>query len=369
VAENKLLNLKRSITGNAETPKLQQDDIQPWRVLVVDDEVDVHNVTQFILEDVKFEGRPLEILNAYSGQEARALLAVEKEIAIILLDVVMETNEAGLELVKFIREDLKNKKIRIILRTGQPGQAPEAKVVIDYDINDYKEKNELTAQKLFTAVIASLRAYKTIMLLNETIISLSKTREGLEKIISMANAVQYQKTFSFEQAATTDFLTGLNNRHEFLHLGMPLVKNAHSNPKISLALAMMSIDHFKQINDTYGFDSGDIVLKEISLSLKNRFLLGDVVGYFGGSEFFVIATQLDKSHAFKLFDQFRKILGNQIIMLRTGQPLKVTVSVGVTLCLRESLDDMITDSHFLLSQAKARGGNSVVVSDCVEMAD
>ena len=97
-------------------------------------------------------------------------------MAVVLLDVVMETDEAGLEVAEYIREQLHNHFTRIILRTGQPGQAPEREVIINYDINDYKSKTELTAQKLFTVMIAALRSYRDIMVIEES-------RAGLEKII------------------------------------------------------------------------------------------------------------------------------------------------------------------------------------------
>ncbi|MDQ5939661.1 MAG: hypothetical protein QG557_609, partial [Pseudomonadota bacterium] len=169
--EKNTLNLKANTSA---APKSSSTLLaQPWRILVVDDDEDIQSVTRLILANIMFKNRPIELISAYSAAQARDILTVEKNIAVALLDVVMETDNAGLELVKIIRHELHNNAIRIILRTGQPGHAPEENVIIDYDINDYKSKNELTAQKLFTAVIAALRAY-------ETIVSLNKTRHGLE---------------------------------------------------------------------------------------------------------------------------------------------------------------------------------------------
>ena len=108
-------------------------------------------------------------------------------MAVILLDVVMETEGAGLELVQFVREELKNETVRIILRTGQPGQAPERRVVVDYDINDYKAKTELTADKLFTTLTAALRSY-------DQLLKLVQTRRGLEIIIDAAATLFDQRS-------------------------------------------------------------------------------------------------------------------------------------------------------------------------------
>ena len=153
-----------------------------WKVLVVDDEEEVHAVTKLVLADFAYENKGLLFLHAYSGREARELIAEHPDTAIIFLDVVMEKNDAGLEVVRYIREELKNFFVRIILRTGQPGQAPAEKVIVEYDINDYKEKTELTAQKLFTTMVASLRSYRDIL-------TIEANRKGLEKIIEAATYI------------------------------------------------------------------------------------------------------------------------------------------------------------------------------------
>jgi len=151
----------------------------PWKVAVIDDDAAVHDGTRYALYDYVLNGQKLDILSAYSADEGRHLLRNHPDIAVVLLDVVMETDSAGLDLVGFIRNELKNETVRIILRTGQPGQAPERRVIVDYDINDYKAKTELTADRLFTAMTAALRSYQQIQRMVET-------RRGLEIIIDAA---------------------------------------------------------------------------------------------------------------------------------------------------------------------------------------
>lgn len=148
----------------------------PWRILIVDDEADIHAVTKLVLSDVTFKGRSLEFLSAYSAAEGYQMMATEPDLALVLLDVVMESDDAGLKLAQRIRNELSNNLTRIVLRTGQPGQAPEERVIVEYDINDYKSKTELTKQKLFTTVIASLRAY-------EGLVTIERHRVGLDKIL------------------------------------------------------------------------------------------------------------------------------------------------------------------------------------------
>lgn len=133
-----------------------------WTVLIVDDDAEIHQITKLALRDFNFQQHKLNFISAYSAAEARELLATKHDIALILLDVVMETDDAGLTLVRYIRDNLHNNQVRIILRTGQPGQAPEQRVVQDYDINDYRAKTELTVQRLTTSVVSALRAYVAI---------------------------------------------------------------------------------------------------------------------------------------------------------------------------------------------------------------
>lgn len=144
----------------------------PWRVLIVDDDVDVHVVTKFSLSNASFLGRRLSFLHAYSGAEALALLRSTPDIAMVLLDVIMETDDAGLRVIRQIRDELGNKLVRIVLRTGQPGQALEHGIILDYDISDFWCKTDLTTRKLFTTVISSLRTYAALQVQQQQITTL-----------------------------------------------------------------------------------------------------------------------------------------------------------------------------------------------------
>ncbi|MGZ3236280.1 MAG: bifunctional diguanylate cyclase/phosphodiesterase [Burkholderiaceae bacterium] len=158
--------------GAAERPVVPA----AWRVLIIDDDADVHTATTFALNNLEMQHRPLTFLHAYSAAEARQLLKQESDIAVILLDVVMEQEDAGLKLVRYIREECGMTEVRIILRTGQPGYAPEMDAIRDYDINDYKTKSELTRIKLFTTVTAAIRSYEQIRAINAS-------RRGLDLIV------------------------------------------------------------------------------------------------------------------------------------------------------------------------------------------
>lgn len=147
-----------------------------WHILIVDDEPDVHAATKIALRGLELEGRTLTFSHAYSAAEALTLLQQHAHFAIALIDVVMETEDAGLQLVRTIRDTLKNSMLRIILRTGQPGYAPEIETIRQYDINDYKTKTELTRVRLFTSVTIAIRSYAQLQ-------QLESSRQGLEQIL------------------------------------------------------------------------------------------------------------------------------------------------------------------------------------------
>lgn len=161
---------------------------EPWDILIVDDDEDVHQATEFALRGSIVLERPLRFLHAYSSAEALAILRQHPEVAVILLDVVMETEDAGLQVVGRIREELGLSHVRIILRTGQPGYAPEIEAITRYDINDYKTKSELTRNKLYTTVTAAIRSFDQIR-------RLDASRRGLELIIDSANRFMGEQGF------------------------------------------------------------------------------------------------------------------------------------------------------------------------------
>ncbi len=175
--DDDVLNL---IDDTGETSEVSA--LRKWKIAVIDDDQAVHEGTRFALGDYSLNGQTLEILSAYSAAEGRELMRAHPDIAAVLLDVIMETDVAGLDLVEFIRNELRNETVRIILRTGQPGQAPERRIIVDYDINDYKAKTELTADKLFTSLTAALRSYQQLE-------RMVQTRRGLEIIIDAASTL------------------------------------------------------------------------------------------------------------------------------------------------------------------------------------
>ena len=191
------------LTFNSKKEIILNND--KWEMLIVDDEEEVHNITKSVLKKLLYDNKSLKFHHAYNGKEAVEIIKNNQNISLILLDVVMETNEAGLDVVKIVRDELHNHLVRIILRTGQPGSAPEKDIILNYDINDYKEKTELTSTKLYTSVITALRSYKELK-------TIQSNEYGLNQIIEANKIIYEQQTL---ELLIENVLVQLNN---FLNL-------------------------------------------------------------------------------------------------------------------------------------------------------
>jgi len=187
-----------------------------WDVLIVDDEAAVHSVTKMVLKSKVIDGKKLRFHSVYNGQEAIDLLRKQPDFAVILLDVVMESDHAGLDACRIIRDELKLDTVRIILRTGQPGSTPEEEVILKYRINDYKEKNELTASKLFSCIVTAVRSYDDLVSLQRSQLALMKEKEAVEEInVEMQAAtkeiVNKAKQLEHSNRYKTEFLANMSH--------------------------------------------------------------------------------------------------------------------------------------------------------------
>ncbi|MGM0379754.1 MAG: DUF3369 domain-containing protein [Bacillota bacterium] len=173
----------------------EEEDVSKKKIklLIVDDNEDVHSISKLIFSDFTYKDYELEIFNAYSGKEAKEYMNKHDDIAIILLDVVMETDTAGLDVVRYIREDLDNSFVRIILRTGQPGKAPEDEIIKEYEINNYIAKTEGSIQKVYTALYSAIRSYNDLIKINHS-------KKGLEKVVKSSKQLfKYSSFMNFYQ--------------------------------------------------------------------------------------------------------------------------------------------------------------------------
>ncbi len=198
----KLIRKKGSVKKRVSGDKGSEPRQPPWKLLLVDDEDDIHCITELNLKGFQYAGRGLSLIKAHCASEARSILKNEDDIAVALIDVVMENDEAGLELVKYIRDDLDYQLIRLFIRTGQPGMAPERFVIDHYDIDGYSEKTELTAQRLYTMVRSALKSYHDIK-------TIDMNREGLAYVLEATDELyttEIQSLGKFFQGVLTQII-------------------------------------------------------------------------------------------------------------------------------------------------------------------
>ncbi len=231
---------KDTIPARKETVKVG------YKLIVADDDKEVHDITVLTLKNFTFENKSLQFIHTYSGKETMEALRDNPDTAVILLDVVMEEIDAGLKVVKFIRNELKNSQIRIILRTGQPGEAPEERIISEYDINDYKLKTELTVQRMYTSLYSALRSYRDIM-------RLEKNKRGLLKIIESSASL-------FEKNTLSEFLIAILNQLSGFY--------EESDSKIYIS------EQIKSDNDGFVYKKDNVSRVIIAATGKYKHLIG-----------------------------------------------------------------------------------------------
>lgn len=280
-----------------------------WSILLVDDEPDVHAATCLALKNLVIEERPLSFLHAYSAKEAKQILARAKNIAVAIIDVVMETDEAGLQLVHYIRNQLNNHNLRIILRTGQPGYAPELKTIQQYDINDYRTKTELTQTRLYTSLTIAVRSYSQIK--------------------------------QIETLAYQDSLVDLPNRNAMLE------KLTH-NQQAGYVVALIDLDNFSDINSIIDDSFGDSVLVSVADRLRKNFSHYTFIARLG-SDLFGLYGPAEEVNPDNIFLEF-----SEPFLVNNSESLRLSATGGlVTLCQElKPAAEILKNAGAALKQAK-----------------
>lgn len=293
----------------------------PWVILIVDDDLEVHSITKLALHDFIYDRKGLLFLSAYSAQEAISIFETRSDIGIVLLDVVMETDTAGLDLVKVIRERFKNDQIRIIIRTGQPGMAPARYVIDHYDINDYKEKTELTTDRLYITIRSSLSQYKYIVELEN-------------------------KKNEIYTALITDSLTGLGNRTKL---------NFDLDTTEPMSLILLNIDSFSMINDVYGFDVGDEMLLQFANILQAISQMQWKI-YRMEADIFAILTCFQPDESIKMeVKEIQNVLSMKTYFIQEVEH-RVNVTIGI---VEQDHGNMIQKAEIALREARKHSRNRI----------
>ncbi len=292
-----------------------------YKVLLVDDDENIHKITTSAIYSMFFSSFNVDVVSVYSSEEAKNYLQENKDVALALIDVVMETPNSGLELVGYIREQLHLNMIRLVIRTGQANEAPQMEVVDKYDIDDYKEKTELTLQKLFTTIRTSVRSYIQLCELQK----------------------KYEDTY---RQMTTNHLTKLPNR---------ILLNEHLVSQTNKVLVLIDIISFSAINESNGFEVGDMVLKELGAFLESMY----------GSEYDVyhldsdlFAIRLSGKNSDKLQEKISQIKTDisklHIVTNNFNRTIDTTIGVAY-----QGEENTLQKAELALNEAKNLGKNQI----------
>ena len=292
---------------------------QDVTVLLVEDSRLVRESTRKILETQHFN-----VVEANDGFAAMEQLTADPSIQLVVTDYNMPKMD-GFELTAEIRKSFPMDKMAIIGMSAQGNPLLSAQF-LKRGANDFINKPYFEEELVW-------RVNQNVAILEH----ISQLRD----------------------AAIKDALTGLYNRRYFFEAGSKLFANARRK-NLEICVAMLDIDHFKNINDTYGHISGDRVISEVAKTLRESFRESDIVARFGGEEFVVLTSNMEKTHCRDHFETLREKIDDLIILV-DGETIQTSVSIGVTTNLGETLDEMVRHADGLLYQAKESGRNCVII--------
>jgi diguanylate cyclase (GGDEF)-like protein len=196
--------------------------------------------------------------------------------------------------------------------------------------------------------------------------SLLRDEEGApQRIIKQAQDITQRKKLEreLERQAHTDYLTGLANRRHFLELAEHEVAHAKRYGG-ALSVAMLDLDHFKKINDTYGHQVGDLVLKELARICQRMLREVDVVGRLGGEEFAILFPETGGNEAYEIVERLREAIANSPVALDQGRTLQFTASIGIASFIESdlSIDILLNRADKALYEAKTGGRNRIAAA-------
>lgn len=292
-----------------------------WSILIVDDDEEVHAVTKLALNDFIYDNKQLNLVSAYDEEEAKKLLLENNDFAFILLDIVMDSNDSGLKIIDYIRNELNNNLIRIIIRTGQPGYAPELEIINLYDINDYKEKTELTATKLYTTTRTTLSQYKQ-----------------LSELENKKNEIYYN--------LITDSITNLYSRAK-------LYNDLDELDKVGLIL--VDIDSFSTINNAYGYTVGDIILTTIANILQKEIIETKLIYRIESDNFILLFQDKSNEYLLNVALKIKSILSDYPFIIE-DLSLFLNISIGIS---NYPNDNLLQKSEMAINASREKQDNRI----------
>jgi len=292
-----------------------------YKVMIVDDSITMRNEIKRLLSLQMYK-----VFSAAHGEEALVYMKDNPDIKLVLTDYNMPVID-GFELTKTLREDYSKMHMSIIAITASDDPMISSKF-LKIGANDFINK-PFTKEELVCRV-------------NNAIESL----EYIETISDMANI---------------DFLTGARNRRSFFKEINAYVEECINSGE-EFAVAMIDIDKFKDVNDAYGHDTGDIAIKELVRIITESIKGSDIVARFGGEEFCVLLKNIDKNSAVELFVRLRLKVSKNIMMI-DNQKIQYTISTGIAFNCDEGVEEMLNQADMALYRAKNSGRNRVEIAE------
>ncbi|MFN3130661.1 EAL domain-containing protein [Roseibium sp.] len=288
-------------------PKTGEELEKPWKVLIVDDDPDVHEVTRIAVSGCRFENRPFQLLHALSAHEAKQILQENDDIPVALVDVVMESDTAGLGLVSWIRKDLGNRFTRLILRTGQPGYAPQADVIMKFDIDGYAEKAELSRTKLITAIVTALRGYKLVM-------SIETNRKKLKELNAhFAEIVQQNALSEFASAVLEQFTALIGKPIDCLLCGYETLPEYAGSDKVGVRVLSARGIHEDKVDLPLDVISSSDIRQAVAQCIETQEMCANADGVA-----LPLVTRNGMSGALYLgttYEELEELVGSEVVQL------------------------------------------------------
>lgn len=289
-------------------------------VLIIDDSRSLRLLTKLSLEKLN-----VRVIEAKSAKEAIEILHTsEHYIPLVITDYMMPDMD-GMELTMELRQKYSKDKLSIIALSG----SEDPKVASDFlrhGANDF-------IKKPYTHEEFALR-------INVNLELIDLFRQSKE-------------------TASKDFLTGLYNRRFFFESGIAILEKA-KRKKLSVAVAMIDIDFFKKINDTYGHDVGDIAIKEVAIILTKHLRSSDLIARFGGEEFCILLEEISLNEVQVRFEEIRAAFEANVLAA-LGVNISYTVSIGLYYGNTGSLEEIVGLSDKALYEAKETGRNKIII--------
>jgi len=289
------------------------------KVLVVDDSNLFRKTMQNILNNFLFD-----VYSVAHGEEALGMLNTHPDISLVITDYYMPVMD-GLQLTKEIRKKFTHNDLSIIALSSNDDDEVTS-LFLKNGANDY-------IKKPFSKEEFSCRVNNSV--------------EALENIQYISNN------------ANRDFLTGLYNRRYFYKNVLEYFNDAIKNSE-EFSIAMIDIDHFKNVNDTYGHDTGDKVIVSLAELLMSNTGEKDIVSRFGGEEFCVVLKYVSKTDSLNIFEKLRKKVENSYVLSEKEEVIRYTISIGIALEYEKDLESTINQADANLYKAKQNGRNQIV---------